>query len=198
MTNVRSADYAWITVDDPYLLDEGFCLSVFSPATVDDVLAGLPAVTESSTGDLGALCDLAWDNGRDLIGGVLQVGESVVLYEPYGYLDDDAKQSLSTGRVAVSVDGNLAASHFRFYRDGASVTMFEHMFATSRQGDDPDAVLPLMEEVGGFDLDRGPEDDPALDANYLASSFALCEAITGARLTYRLMSESQFLICRFA
>lgn len=119
MTEVRSRDYEWITVDDPQLFDEGFCLTVFSPATMDEVLAGLPPVRESSAGDLDALTEFARDNGRDLIGGLLQVGESVVLYEPYGYLDDDVRLRLSADRIVVSVDGNVALSHFRYFRDGA-------------------------------------------------------------------------------
>jgi hypothetical protein len=197
MTPARSSDYEWVG-DDPRLFDEGFCLSIYTSATVDDVLAGLPQVASSSRGNYDALTELAYNNGRDLIGGLLQVGASAILYEPYGYLDDSAKQSLSTGRTVVSIDGNVAVSYFTLYRNGSNITRFEHIFPHGRSGDEPDAVLPLMEQVGGFGLDRDPDEGPEEGRNYLGASCALSEAITGVRLTYSLLTQQQYLICHFA
>lgn len=196
MTDVRYTDYAWIR-DDPFLFDEGFCLTICTSATIDDVAAVLPAVTASSSGDYEALTEFAYDHGFDLIGGLLQVDDAVVFYEPYGYLGDDAKQSLSVGRSVVSIDGNPAVSYFKFFRDGSTVTTFEKMFADSRSGEDPDALLPFMERIGGFHLGRDPDEMLPEIVTYHQAAFALAEAITVVRLTHSLLSQSQYRICQF-
>lgn len=196
MTDVRYTDYAWIR-DDPFLFDEGFCLTICTSATIDDVAAVLPAVTASSSGDYEALTEFAYDHGFDLIGGLLQVDDAVVFYEPHGYHGDDAKQSLSVGRTAVSIDANPAVSYFKFFRDGSTVTTSEKMFADSRSGEDPDALLPLMERIGGFHLGREPDEMLPEIVTYHQAAFALAEAITVVRLTHSLLSQSQYRICQF-
>lgn len=197
MTEVRYTDYAWIS-DDSRLFDEGFCLTIFSAASVDDVLAVLPPVATSSRGDYQDLTDLAYDHGFDMVGGLLQVDDAVILYEPYGYLDDDVKQSLSVGRTVVSIDGNPAVSYFQFFRDGSRVTAFEKMFADTRDGDEPDELLPLMEQIGGFDLTREPDEELPEFPTYESASYALGEAVTGVQLTHSLLTQSRYLVCHFA
>lgn len=54
-----------------------------------------------------------------------------------------------------------------------------------------------MEQVGGFGIDRDPDDGPAPGADYLAASLALSEAITGVKLTYQLMTQAHYAIHRF-
>lgn len=199
MTDVRYTDYEWIR-DDPQLFDEGFGLTVFSPANIDDVLAGMSPIAASSTGDLENLTDIADDQNHRfaLIVGLLQIGGAVILYEPYGSLDDAVKIALSSGRTVVSIDGNPAVSYFQLFRDGSTITGFEKMFAYDRVGDEPDALLPLMEQIGGFDL--GDETDEELSdvGNYHSASLALSEAVTGVRLSLSLLTETQYRIYRFA
>lgn len=144
---------------NPYCSTKEFCCTIFNSATIDGLLATLPEAAASSVGDYVALIEIAYDNSFQLIGGFVEVGDAVVLYEPCGHLCDEEKRSLSAGRTVISNDGNPAVSYFQLFRNGTTVTRFEKIFAHSRDGDEPDALLPLMEQVGGFDLHDAEDDE---------------------------------------
>lgn len=189
-------DYAW-TRDRPDLF-EAFCLTIIPNSTSEHILAALPAATNIQIGTFSELDERAYDMvGRgapDVIGLVEHEG-AVVIFEPNGVLgvNPAIMQPLSVGLEAVSnYSGAHGVSHFYWFVDGVVRTSFEPLFAHSRDGTDPDALLPLMSQIGGFNLDS-PETEPD---EYLddEATFALCEAITGIRVTDTLLLESTYIL----
>ena len=198
MRDVTHTDYAW-AANDPSVFDEGFRLTIVTAATVDDVLAGLPSVTATKQGDFARLIDHSYDNVWTSIAGLFQVDDAVVMYEPNGTLDlgRSLRTALSIGRIVLSDNGNPAVAYFEYFCDGSLTTVFEKIFAHSREGTEPDSVLDLMTRIGGFDLDRGPDWEFPDVAHYGTATLALCEAVTGLELKHALLTDSQYLICDF-
>lgn len=199
MTDVRFTDYVWIG-DAGALFQEGFALTVIADASIDEVLTGWTKPTSSTRGGYDDLVNLANSRSFIAVGGLLETQGAVVLYEPNGYLDAGdrpLRRALSMGRTIVTIDANMAASYFYLFREGALVTAFERMFAYDRSGAEPDALLDLMIRIGGFDLDPDLDEDLTIESDHLPASYALCEALTGVKLTRSLLSESDYLICQF-
>ncbi|NMM83033.1 hypothetical protein B2J88_01390 [Rhodococcus sp. SRB_17] len=189
-------DYAW-TRDRPDLF-EAFCLSIIPNVTAEQVLAALPTPASTLIGTYSDLDERAFDNvgrGAPDVVGLLEYKSSVVMFEPNGALgiNPTIMQPLSSGReIVCNYSGGHGVSHFYWFVDGSLRTSFEPLFADSREGTDPDALLSLMSEIGGFHLDS-PETEPD---EYLddEATFALCEAVTGIRVTDTLLLESTYVV----
>lgn len=190
-------DYSWTYEGEAAWLFEAYCLTIVRDATIEGVLAALPTAVATAAGDYSTLEARAYDSvgpGAPHVIGLFEQDGSVVGFEPNGYLGvtTQAMEPVSAGREVVShYQGGHGVGGFDWYVNGETRTRFEPLFAYGRDGSEPDALLPLMREVGGFCLDA--EADPT-DFHHFEATFALCEAITTIRVTEGLLRTSQYLV----
>ena len=178
---------------------EAYCLTIITDLAVDDLIALLPSARVVDTCDHATLDDRGMDIFGDVGGGagLVQVGGSVVMFEPNGYcgVTTDLMAPASVGRTVVSdYLGGHGVSTFQWYVDGQLRTQFEPPMADGREGTTPDDLVPLMRAIGGFPIDLDdPEDDRRFDLPYRQATLALMEALTGVRVTLELLRDSTFV-----
>ena len=195
MGDVTYRDYAW-TKKTPDLF-YAFCLTYISNATVSDVIAALPTVGRPEECDVRSLISRSvqsWDEIGDdnLLVGVFQHGDWVIMYEHNGYVGASPRlmQPLSAGREVVAHVGS-EVSNFFWFLDGMDRTWFETLFASQRQGTAPDDLVPIMRQIGGFELDQNEGPTELHDRE---ATFALCDTLTGLRLTPQLLRAATFTL----
>ncbi|MEV7562708.1 DUF6461 domain-containing protein [Streptomyces sp. NPDC089795] len=98
-------------------------------------------------------------------------------------------EALSAGTRAVShsSNGGKPMDFFHWYEEGELRTSFE--WPADRTGSTPDALNPLMLEVG---LNPFGDEDPTVDGK--AAVLALTERLTGVGLTEELLAEAAYLV----
>ena len=197
MGNVTYRDYAW-TKKAPDLF-YGFCLTFIRHATVPDVINALPTVGQPERGDLTTLLSRSresWEEIGDnnLLVGLVQHGDWVIMYENNGYVGatPELMQPLSVGREVVVHHGS-ENSYFFWYVDGENRTWFDTLFASQRNGSAPDELVPIMRQIGGFELEP---DEPVKRTEFHddEATFALCDSLTGLRLTPQLLRAATFTV----
>ena len=84
----------------------------------------------------------------------MATGDWVIMYENNGFIGarPELMQPLSVGRDIVVHHGS-ENSYFFWYVDGESRTWFETLFAAERNGSTPDELVPIMRQIGGFELE---------------------------------------------
>jgi len=189
-------DYEWAEED---WLFYGVCISVAAPGDVEGLISEIAdvAVTERCDFDrleqLGAGAPATDGKAGDAIG-LLQAGPGVVMVEPYGGLmeEEPFASPLSRTKDVVSYYiGGHGRGSFKWYAHGELRCAFDHDTPGSRRGSDPDSVLPLMEQIGGF----MPFDDDAEvpeTVHTTGAVMALMESISGIRVTYALLRDSEY------
>jgi hypothetical protein len=197
MGDVTYRDYRW-TKKAPDLF-YGFCLTYIRNAMVPEVIDALPTVGQPEQCDLATLLLRSlesWEEiGSDnLLVGLVQHGDWTIMYESNGYIGatPELMQPLSVGREVVVHHGSESSYFFR-YVDGERRTWFETLFAAERNGAAPDEVLPLMRQIGGFELEPD-ESVTRTEFHDDEATFALCDSLTGLRLTPQLLRGSAFTV----
>ena len=206
MSTPRWADYAWLAADEFSDFRTGLCMSIVARATVSELLDVFPSVHSTEKVSYGTLIDRANDisqtrhqSGHQI--GFLQCGNAVLVLEPSSYLALlqrlASKMSLRRELVNINMPEN-GEKLFAWYVDGREKTNFEIPQSYYREGYEPDALLEVMEVIGGlwlFDGDLEMEDPEWPDDIHVTeATFALCEAVTGVRLTEQLLTESMYVV----
>ena len=197
MGDVTYRDYAW-TKKVPEL-NNAFCVTFIRNATVPEVIDALPTVGHPDQCDLTTLLSRSresWEEIGDnnLLVGLVQHGDWVIMYENNGYVGatPELMQPLSVGREVVVHHGS-ENSYFFWYVDGENRTWFETLFASQRNGSAPDELVPIMRQIGGFELEP---DEPVKRTEFHddEATFALCDSLTGLRLTPQLLRAATFTV----
>jgi hypothetical protein len=191
------ADFEWTTGWSEY---DSYCLTFIRDATVTEVVDALPVVADLGERGGHALDAMSWDSwarigSKRLLVGLLQLGFWTVAYEVNGYVGttNTFMEPLSRGREIVAHHASAAGTgQFARYVDGQTRTMFEPLFASSRQGSAPDELLPLMRRVGGFRLT--PDDEEDLEFHHGPATFAMTHELTGIRLQPYQLTHSVFRV----
>jgi hypothetical protein len=171
-------DWAWADagLGDDLQLGEIFCLTFVKGVDEGEALrrmGGLPdTVAVRTVADIRQLHD--FDHGYPTVASALPLGAWTVVFEPNGFEGSHLLPALSRGTEAVSVLRHDYAYHsFDYAVDGQVITAFDPVFPGSRDGDDPDRLLPRMLDVGFTEDDEGDFDDT------IARCLLLVERITG-------------------
>ena len=197
MGDVTYRDYAW-TKKVPEL-NNAFCVTFISNAVVPEVIDTLPTVGQPAQCDLAALLLRSLESwveigDNNLLVGLVQHGDWVIMYENNGYIGatSELMQPLSVGREIVVHHGSERSYFFRFV-DGEGRTWFETLFADRRNGSAPDELVPLMRQIGGFELEPD-ESGKRTEFHDQEAAFALCDTLTGLRLTPQLLRGATFTV----
>ncbi|WP_331749543.1 DUF6461 domain-containing protein (plasmid) [Streptomyces sp. NBC_00984] len=205
MTSVTAHDYAWIRSSPffRYALETGYALTLVHGVAPGEVLrvmeaepqgigAGLDALIEQQD-ELLEATDYSYES---FIAGAFTVpgagGDwTLVLHFDGGVgMQPRFLEALSAGGRAVghSSNGGKPIHLFHWYEDGQLRTAFE--WPTARDGSTPDALNPVMREVG-FHLSDG-EGDTGVPVDTKAAVLALAERLTGVRVTEELLQEAEY------
>ena len=197
MTQPDWRAYEWTKSD---WLVGASCISVVVPAEVDSLVFEMADVVDTERCDFDRLENLSHGatsvrGERGAAVGLVQVGSAVLMLEPYGYLGEtyEFMLPLSRGRNIVSYYvGGHGRGTFLWYHDGQVKCAFDHHIPSGRRGTDPDAVLPWLEEIGGFGPLSEEAEFPAT-VHTEAAVMALMERVSGVQVTYSLLHDSTFL-----
>ncbi|WP_374935421.1 DUF6461 domain-containing protein [Streptomyces resistomycificus] len=101
-------------------------------------------------------------------------------------------ETLSKGSrvVAHSTNGGKPIHLFHWFEDGELRTTFEG--PSSRDGNTPDELVPLLREVGFPLTSEGEHDESAPDVDRKAAVLALAERLTGIRVTESLIRDATY------
>ncbi|MFF7580149.1 DUF6461 domain-containing protein [Streptomyces sp. NPDC008061] len=101
-------------------------------------------------------------------------------------------ETLSKGgrAVAHSTNGGNPIDLFHWFEDGELRTTFEG--PSSRDGNTPDELVPLLREVGFPLTPEGEHDERAPDVDRKAAVLALAERLTGIRVTESLLQDATY------
>lgn len=201
--------YDWVTDSDAngYLFD-AYCLTLIPRVTIAQFLQLLPT-TPTIIGE----CDFATldERGIDVLredtpgGGVglVELENGVMMFEPNGYvgISPSVMGPVSVGRtIASHYRGGHGVTSFHWYVDGQLATGFEPFQPSGRDGEQPDALVPLMQAIGGFHLDYNDEEDDDADEDFSwldlpsdQATFTLTEILTGIPITLDLIRQSTYL-----
>ncbi|MFJ6675724.1 DUF6461 domain-containing protein [Actinosynnema sp. NPDC091369] len=176
-------DLAWADGDpgDEQELDEVFCLTFIKGVDEAEALRRMGALPDTvatrTAQDIGELHD--FDHGYPTVASALSLGAWTVVFEPSGFEGSHLVEALSRGTEAVSVlRHDYASPSFGYAVDGRLITEFDPTFPATRDGEDPDLLLPRMLEVGFTEDDDGNFD------NTTARCLLLVEHITGVLPTF--------------
>jgi len=176
-------DYDWLSDEG---LDEAFCLT-FARGSSDSLVLTRFGVDPESLRTLDGLAE-ALDGPFDpaVVAGELAGGWVFVL-EDNGFEGsrEEVLRAVSAGTEAVSVFTNVNGNaRFCHAVDGVVRTQFDPCSASRRWGSDPDALLPLMHEVG---MPCGQDDE--WFAEGVDAALALAHRITGVPLSAARVAE---------
>jgi hypothetical protein len=207
MTSATASDYAWIRSSAVcrYALETGYGLSLLQHVAPDEALRAMGAEPQGACRGVDALVERheelrdAIDDHLDesFMAGACTVpgtgGDwTLVLHFDSGLgMTPELLEDLSAkGRAVMhSSNGGKPIHLFHWYQDGLLRTGFEG--PDLRHGSTPDALLPLMREVGftlhGDEEGNGPGAQPVCGTK--AAVLALAERMTGVRLTEELLRD---------
>ncbi|MER7822459.1 DUF6461 domain-containing protein [Streptomyces sp. NPDC096097] len=205
MSSATAADYGWIHSPRSlfaYALEIGYTLTLVrgvSPAELFRIVEVEPrGVCEDLHAFVGEHQDFLdgfeeWPEA--FLAGAFSVrgegGDWTLALEYGGDLGTrpSLMEALSTGTRAVShsSNGGKPMDFFHWYEEGELKTTFE--WPSDRTGSTPDALNPLMLEVG---LNPFGDEDPAVDRK--AAVLALSERLTGVKLTEELLTTAAYLV----
>ncbi|MDX3239136.1 DUF6461 domain-containing protein [Streptomyces sp. ME03-5709C] len=206
MVSATAHDYAWIRSCPwfGYALDSGYTLTLARGVGPDGVLRVMGAEPQGTCTGVDALIERQdelldpvdyWDDSF-LAGAFTVPGEggewTLVLHVGEGGTGMRARflEALSAGGRAVvhSGNGGKPLEFFHWYEDRELRTTFER--PAVRQGSTPDALNPLIGEVGWVSPDGEGEASEGVDAK--AAAFALAERLTGVRVTEELLRNAEY------
>ncbi|MQY34000.1 hypothetical protein SRB17_19660 [Streptomyces sp. RB17] len=213
MSSVTAHDYAWIRSSALFrhTLETGYTLTLVRGVAPSRVLRVMEAEPQGMCTGADALIERQdelldaadyWDESF-LAGAFTVWGEggdwTLVLHIGDGGMGMRSRflEALSAGGRAVvhSSNGGKPMHFFQWYEDGDLRTTFE--WPTVRDGSTPDALNPVMREVGfawsddeGQTSDNEGETGERVDTK--AAVFALAERLTGVRVTETLLQEAEY------
>ncbi|SEG95448.1 hypothetical protein SAMN05216223_13361 [Actinacidiphila yanglinensis] len=207
MTSVTARDYAWIRSSPLFrqALDCGYSMALVRGVPPEEVLRVMDAEPQGTCEGVAEwierqdeLCDALDFSDDSFLAGAFTVpgedGDWTLVWElARGGTGIRPRflEALSAGGRAVqhSSNGGKPIDGFSWYEDGELRTTFEAP-PTYRSGSTPDALLPLMGEVG-CDL-RDVQDRTAGPADDKAAVLALTERLTGVRLTEEVLRDAHY------
>ncbi|MEU3726909.1 DUF6461 domain-containing protein [Streptomyces sp. NPDC031705] len=209
MTLVTAHDYAWIRTSPLFrhMLENGYTLTLIrgrAPREVLRAMGAQPRGTGQGTAGLMAADDAHraeggydyWD--ESYVAGAFGVpGENgdwtlVLGFDGGLGIAGACAELLSQGGrvVAHSTNGGKPIHLFHWFEDGQLRTTFEG--PSSRDGDTPDALVPLLREVGFPLTPEGEHDESAPDVDRKAAVLALAERLTGVPVTESLLQDAAY------
>ncbi|MFD4507021.1 DUF6461 domain-containing protein [Streptomyces sp. NPDC058457] len=206
MTSVTAHDYAWTRSSRlfRYALEAGYTLTLVRGVAPREVLQVMTAEPQGTCTGTDALIERQdelldptdyWD--ESFVAGAFAVpGEggdwTLVLHLGDGGTGMRSRflETLSAGGRAVvhSSNGGKPMHFFHWYEDGELRTTFE--WPTVRGGSTPDALNPVMRDVGFALSDDESETTERVDTK--AAVLALTERLTGVRVTEELLQEAEY------
>lgn len=208
MGMVGARDYAWVRESSwfRYAMDVGYTLTLVRGVAAAEVLRVMGAEPQGTCVGVDALVARQdelldpldyWDDS--FVAGAFAVagagGEwTVVLGFDSGVgMRPRFMEALSAGGrvVAHSTNGGKPIHQFHWYEDGELRTTFEGPWW--REGRTPDALNPLMREVG-YALTEEEEGAAGALVDRKAAAFALAERLTGVRVTDELVRDAEYVL----
>ncbi|MEV7977238.1 DUF6461 domain-containing protein [Streptomyces sp. NPDC086519] len=209
MNLVTAHDYAWIRTSPLFrhAMESGYTLTLIRGRSPHEVLrameaeprgtgegtAGLIKADEAHRAEVGY--DY-WDESY-VAGAFSTSGENgdwtIVLGFDGGLgIAGACVETLSKGGrvVAHSTNGGKPMHFFHWFEDGELRTTFEG--PSSRAGNTPDELVPLLREVGFPLTPEGEHDESAPDVDRKAAVLALAERLTGIRVTETLLRDATY------
>jgi hypothetical protein len=205
MSSATAADYGWIRANSllfAYGLEVGYTLTLVRGVSPSELLRIVGAEPRGVCEGLNELIEEQQDflDGYDewpdaFLAGAFTVqgkgGDWTLALEFGGDLGTRPRlmEALSTKTRAVShsSNGGKPMDFFHWYEEGELRTTFER--PADRSGSTPDALNPLMLEVG---LNPSGDEDPDVDTK--AAVLALTERLTGVRVTEELLAEAEYQV----
>ncbi|MGW4872460.1 DUF6461 domain-containing protein [Streptomyces chartreusis] len=204
MNSATAHDYAWIRTSRVFrhAMESGYTLTPIRGRTPGEALRAMgaePRGTGEGTAGLIEADDAHraevdydyWDESY-VAGAFSTPGESgdwtLVLGFDGGL--GIASTCVETLSVAHSTNGGKPIHLFHWFEDGELRTTFED--PSSRDGNTPDELVPLLREVGFPLTSEGEHDESAPDVDRKAAVLALAERLTGIRVTESLLQGATF------
>jgi len=205
MTSVTADDYAWIRSSPLFrhALEVGYTLTLVRDVAPEEVLRVMEAEPQGLCTGVDPLIERQYElldatdywDAPSIAGAFTVPGESgdwtVVLHFDGCGMQPRFLEALSSkgGRAVVhSSNGGKPIHLFHWYEDGRLRTTFE--WPAAREGSTPDALNPVMREVG-FDL-SDDEGDTGVPVDTKAAVLALAERLTGVRVTEELLRDAEY------
>ncbi|WP_329373323.1 DUF6461 domain-containing protein [Streptomyces sp. NBC_00669] len=205
MTSVTAQDYAWIHSSPLFghALECGYSLALVRGVPPEEVLRVMGAEPQGTCAGVeeliqlqDELCDQLDYSDSSFLAGAFTVpgedGDWTLVWELARGgtgIQPRFMKALSAGGRAVehSRNGGKPINGFSWYEDGELRTTFEG--PTFRSGSTPDALLPMMREVG---CDLRDEDRRSGGTDDKAAVLALTERLTGVRLTEEVLRDAHY------
>ncbi|MFC8201557.1 DUF6461 domain-containing protein [Streptomyces sp. NPDC057298] len=209
MNLVTAHDYAWIRTSPLFrhAMESGYTLTLIrarTPREVLRVMGAEPRGTGEGTAVLIEADDAHraevdydyWDESY-VAGAFSTPGENGAWTLVLGFdgglgIAGACVETLSKGGrvVAHSTNGGKPIHLFHWFEDGELRTTFEG--PSSRDGNTPDELVPLLREVGLPLTPEGEHDESAPDVDVKAAVLALAERLTGIRVTESLLQDATY------
>ncbi|MEW2400943.1 DUF6461 domain-containing protein [Streptomyces sp. NPDC046862] len=209
MNLVTAHDYAWIRTSPLFrhMMESGYTLTLIRGRTPREVLRAMEAESRGTGEGTAGLIE-ADDAHRaevdydywveSYVAGAFSApgenGDWTLVLGFDGGLGIAAPhvETLSKGGrvVAHSTNGGKPIHLFHWFEDGELRTTFEG--PSSRDGNTPDELVPLLREVGFPLTSEGEHDESAPDVDPKAAVLALAERLTGIRVTESLLQDATY------
>ncbi|MFJ8794583.1 DUF6461 domain-containing protein [Streptomyces sp. NPDC102462] len=209
MNLVTAHDYAWIRTSPLFrhAMESGYTLTLIrgrTPREVLRVMGAEPRGTGEGTAGLIEAGDARraevdydyWDESY-VAGAFSTPGENgdwtlVLGFDGGLGIAGAWVETLSKGGrvVAHSTNGGKPIHLFHWFEDGELRTTFED--PSSRDGNTPDELVPLLREVGFPLTPEGEHDESAQGVDGKAAVLALAERLTGIRVTESLLQNTTY------
>ncbi|MFI6435295.1 DUF6461 domain-containing protein [Streptomyces sp. NPDC050759] len=209
MNSVTAHDYAWIHTSPLFrhMMASGYTLTLIRGRTPREVLRAMEAEPQGTGEGTAGLIE-ADDAHRDevdydywdesyIAGAFSAPGENgdwtlVLAFDGGLGIAAQCVETLSKGGrvVAHSTNGGKPIHLFHWFEDGELRTTFEDPL--SRDGTTPDALVPLLRDVGFPLTSEGEHDESAPDVDRKAAILALAERLTGIRVTESLLQDATY------
>ncbi|MFJ2766550.1 DUF6461 domain-containing protein [Streptomyces sp. NPDC087300] len=209
MNLVTAHDYAWIRTSQLFrhMMESGYTLTLIRGRAPREVLRAMEAEPRGTGQGTAGLIEA--DDAHRAEGGYDYWDESYVAgaFNTLGENGDWALvlgfdgglgiagacvETLSRGGrvVAHSTNGGKPIHLFHWFEDGELRTTFEG--PSSRDGNTPDELVPLLREVGFPLTPEGEHDASAPDVDGKAAVLALAERLTGIRVTESFLQDATY------
>ncbi|MFJ2263757.1 DUF6461 domain-containing protein [Streptomyces sp. NPDC087844] len=209
MNLVTAHDYAWIRASPLFrhMMESGYTLTLIQGRTPREVLRTMGAEPRGTGKGAAGLMEADdahraevdgdyWDESyvAGAFGTPGENGDWTLVLGFDGGLGVSAPHAETlpkNGRVvAHSTNGGKPIHLFHWFEDGELRMTFED--PSSRDGNTPDELVPLLREVGFPLTAEGEHDESAPDVDRKAAGFALAERLTGIRVTEAALQDARY------